>query len=181
MEFTKKINDWFLKKKDRQFWKTPDKWLVAVILDDTKNQVYGKVKNGLAILESIPKPETGYSYLDVVKVAGPIGKQKFRDDEIEEYKVIEIFKKSNIPTFTFKARIPNPGDYFKLCAWFEKNGKKVVFPWSSKENNLEWRKGFCTADNLEQAIKILTEFIKSDSSREVKDILNWDYYKIYNG
>ena len=172
-----KISTWFKTQNEKRFWNTPDKWLVAIILDENKEQVYGKVKNGLAILERIPNPETGYSYLDIVKVDGPTGKQMFRDDEIEEYKAIALYKKSNIPTFTFKAIIPKSSDYFRLLDWFKKYDKKAEFPWSPKANNKEWRKGYCTADNLEQAKMILNAFINLDSSRQVKDIYHWDYYK----
>lgn len=177
MRMINKIKSRFNEKKEKRFWNNPDKWLVAVILDENKEQVYGKVKNGLAILERIPKPETGYFYLDIVKVVGPTGMQIFRDDEIEEYTAIEVFKKSNIPTFTFKAIIPKSKDYFKLLDWFRKYEEKVEFPWSSKDNNLEWRKGYCTGKNIEQVRKILTEFMKLDKSRKVKDIYHWGYYK----
>ncbi|WP_041620360.1 hypothetical protein [Paludibacter propionicigenes] len=171
-----KIKYWIQKQKEKRFWNNPDKWLVAVILDDNNEQVYGKVKNGLAILERIPKPETGYFYLDIVKVVGPIGKQAFRDEEIEVFKAIEIYKSSNIPTFTFKAILPKPNDYFRLLDWFKQYDKKVEFPWSPKDYNLEWRKGYCTADNLEQATKILLDFVQLDRSRDVKEVNNWDYY-----
>lgn len=177
MKLLNKIKDWNQAKKEKIFWNNPDKWLVSVILDENNEQVYGKVKNELAILERIPKPETGYSYLDIVKVGGPTGKQMFRDEEIDEYKTIEIYKKSNIQTFTFKAVIPKSNDYFNLLDWFKKYDKKAEFPWSPKDNNMEWRKGYCTADNLEQATKILTDFIKLDKSRSVKDINHCDYCK----
>jgi hypothetical protein len=175
MNFFKKIKDLLQERKNKRFWKRPDIWLVAVILDENNEQVYGKVKNGLAILNRIPNPETGYSYLDIVRVVGPVGKQMFRDEEIEEYKAIGIYKKSNIPTFSFKAIIPKSSDYFKLLEWFKKYNKKVEFPWSAEDNNLEWRNGYCIADNLEQATKILTDFIKLDSSWKVKDIYPCDY------
>ncbi len=173
-----KIKYWIQLRKEKRFWNKPDKWLVAVILDENNEQVYGKVKDGLAILEGIPKPETGYFYHDIVKVVGPIGKQAYRDEEIEKYKSIGIYKSSNIPTFSFKAIIPKSSDYFKLLDWFKKYDKLAAFPWSPKDNNLEWRKGYCTADNLEQATKILNDFVQLDNSRDVKDINHWDYYLI---
>jgi hypothetical protein len=180
MTMISRIRNWFKTKNEKRFWNNPDKWLVAVILDENREQVYGKVKNGLAILERIPKPETGFSYLDIVKVKGPTGKQMFREDEIEEYEAVELYKKSNIPTFTFKAIIPKSDDYFRLLDWFKKYDNKVEFPWSPKDNNEEWREGYCTAENLEQAEMILNEFIKQDNLRKVKDIYNWDYYKKTN-
>jgi len=175
MTISSKIKFWIRDNQDKRFWNKPDKWLIAVILDENGEQVYGKIKNGLAILERIPKPETGYSYLDIVKVIGPTGKQMARDDEIDEYTATKIYKKSNIPTFTFKAIIPKSSDYFRLLDWFEKYNKKAEFPWSPKDNNMEWREGYCTANNLEQAQKILNDFIKLDDSRQLKDVFYWDY------
>jgi hypothetical protein len=170
-----KLKSWFKEKKELRFWNNPDYWLVAIILTESGEQVYGKVRNGLAVLESIPKPETGYSYLDIVKVIGPTGKQMFKDDEIEEFKASEVYKKSNIATFTFKAILPKSTDYFKLLDWFKKYNKKAEFPWSPKSNNMEWRKGYCTADNLEHAKQILSEFVKIDETIKVKDIFHCDY------
>jgi len=173
MSFWKSLLNYFQKKKENYFWKNPDNYLAVIILNKEREQVYGIVKNDLALLERIPKPETGYFYKDVVKVKGPTGKQFFRDDEIDEYQTIELYKASNIPTFTFKAVIPNSGDYFKFLDWFKENGHKVEFTWSSKDNNNEWRKGRCTADNLEQAERILKSFIDKKEGRQVKDINHW--------
>ena len=55
-----KIKAWILCFVEERFWKNSDKFFVSIILDEEKgNQVYGKVKNDLAILQGIPKPETG--------------------------------------------------------------------------------------------------------------------------
>ncbi|MBL1146055.1 MAG: hypothetical protein HND54_14045 [Bacteroidetes bacterium] len=163
-------------KKEDIFWRNPDVYLAAIILNNEREQVCGIIKNDLALLERIPKPETGFFYKDVVRVNGPTGTQMFRDDEIDEYEVIELHKASNIPTFTFKAIIPDTRDYFKFLDWFKDYNQKVEFPWSSADNNTEWRKGRCTAENLEQAKKILTKFAKQKKDRQVKDINEWDYY-----
>lgn len=114
MSFCKSILVNIQKKKENNFWRNPDCYLAAIILNDEKEQVYGIVKNDLALLERIPKPETGFFYKDVIKVKGPIGKQLFRDDEIEKYQAIELYKASNILTFTFKAVIPGSIDYFEF-------------------------------------------------------------------
>jgi hypothetical protein len=164
------------KKKEDNFWRDPDCYVAAIILNEEREQVYGIVKNDLALLERIPKPETGFFYKDVIKVKGPIGKQLFRDDEIDEYQALELFKSSNIPTFTFKAVIPDSKDYFKFLDWFKENGQKVEFTWTSNDNYKEWRNGFCTAENIEQAKKILNDFVCQKEGRQVKDINHWDYY-----
>src|SRR5690606_5655151 len=119
-------------------------------LNKNRDQVYGIVKKDLARLERIPRPETGFFYKDIVKVKGPIGTQLFRDDEIAEYEATEIYKSSNISTFTFKAIISKSTDYFKFLDWFKEHEQKVEFPWSTNEDNQEWRTGRCTAENLEQ-------------------------------
>jgi len=164
------------KKKEDSFWRNPDVYLAAIILNKEREQVYGIIKNDLALLERIPKPETGFFYKDVVKVKGPTGKQMFRDDEIDEYKVIELRKASNIPTFTFQAIIPDSRDYFKFLDWFKEYDQKVEFPWSTADNNTEWRKGRCTAENLKHAKKLLNKFIKKRKDRQVRNVNEWDYY-----
>ena len=163
-------------KKEDNFWRNPDSYLAAIILNEEREQVYGIVKNNLALLERIPEPETGFFYKDVVKVKGPVGKQFFRDDEIDEYQAFEVYKSSNIPTFTFNAVIPDSSDYFSLLDWFKENGQEVKFPWTPNNNNKEWRKGLCTAENIEQAKKLLNGFICKKEGRQVKDINHWDYY-----
>jgi len=164
------------KRKEDNRWRNPDVYLAAIILNNEREQVFGIVKNDLALLERIPKPETGFFYKDVVRVNGPTGKQMFRDDEIDEYEVIELHKASNIPTFTFEAIIPSSRDYFEFFEWFKDFDHKVEFPWSTVNNNTEWRKGRCTADNLEQAKLILTKFIEQKRDRQVRDVNEWDYY-----
>ncbi len=176
MSFWKTIFNCKQKKNEDAFWKKPDVYLAAIILNKEREQVYGIIKNDLALLERIPKPETGFFYKDIVRVKGPIGTQLFRDDEIDEYEVIELYKSSNIPTYTFKAVIPDSRDYFKFLDWFKEHGLEVEFPWSSRDNNKEWRKGYCTAENLEQAKRILTKFINKKEECQVKDINKWDYY-----
>ena len=176
MSFWKSILTYKQRKKEDAFWRNPDVYLAAIILNKEREQVYGIIKNDLALLIRIPKPETGFFYKDVVKVTGPTGKQFFRDDEIDEYEVIGLHKASNIPTFTFKAIIPNSNDYFKFLDWFKKYGQKAEFPWSSRDNNREWRKGYCTAKNLEDAERILKEFVNKNKEAHVKDINEWNYY-----
>jgi hypothetical protein len=78
----KRINSFLASKRENRFWFRPDYWRAAVILG--KDQVYARIKGNLALLERIPKPETGYFYRDIVYVVGPTCKQQYRDDEINE-------------------------------------------------------------------------------------------------
>lgn len=176
MTLLKYILTFTQKTKESCFWRNPDNFLAAIILNKDRDQVYGIVKKNLARLERIPRPETGFFYKDIVKVKGPIGTQLFRDDEIAEYEATEIYKPSNISTYTFKAIISKSTDYFKFLNWFKEHGQKVEFPWSSNENTQEWRNGRCTANNLEQAKKILNSFIENGEGRQVKEINYWDHY-----
>ena len=176
-----KIFESFAKEKiDGLFWRSPDTYLAAIILNDTKVQVYGRVKGDLALLEQIPEPQSGYCYKDVVKVMGPIGKQLYRDEEIGVYQVVSLFETSAIPTFLFTAVIPEPRDYFRFLDWFKENGQKAEFPWLTEGRNNEWRSGLCTAANLEHASALLNDFMKKADGRQVKDIHQWDRSKTGN-
>ncbi|MFN8153820.1 MAG: hypothetical protein U0Y08_05975 [Bacteroidia bacterium] len=158
------------RRKEDKFWRNPDTYLAAIKLNDAGEQVYGRVKNKLALLEQIPDPETGYHYKDVVEVVGPTGKQLYRDDEIDEYRAVELITPSHISTFAFEAIIPDPRDYFRLIDCFKENGQKVEFPWASLENNSDWRSGLCTAENLNHAERILKGFVSKKEGRQVKNI-----------
>ena len=69
------LNKHFKEWQERRFWKFPDISLAYIQLDE-KELTIGSIKKNLSLLEGIPKPETGYSYLDIVEVEGPIGKNK---------------------------------------------------------------------------------------------------------
>jgi hypothetical protein len=175
MTLLTRIKEYLKKRKERRFWRFPDHFIAVILLNENE-KVYGCVKNGLALLDHIPKPETGYHYLDIVEIEGSVGKQMFRDDEIDVFKAIKIYRKSNRPTFTFKAILPDKKDYFYLKQEFEDFEQKVEFPWSSIDNNQAWRKGYCTAENIEQAQQIMTIFCQKDNRRKFKDLYHWDYY-----
>ena len=164
----KKIQKYLNKRKEKNFWNHADSWLAAIVLKD--DQVYGRIRENLALLNGIPKPQTGYFYRDIVYVEGPTGMQLYRDDEIEEYLATGIYKRSNIPTFTFKAVIPSGRDYFHLQDMFRGEIYRVRFPWSEKENNHEWRLGYCTAKSIEDANRLLTKFGEMHAGTKVKDI-----------
>lgn len=164
----KKIKSFLDRKKEDRFWFKPDSWLAAVILD--KDQVYARIKGDLALLERIPKPESGYFYRDIVYITGPTGKQQYRDDEIDEYRVREIYKRSNIPTFVFQAMIPYQRDYFHLHDTFKGEERSVRFPWSTTEPNLNWRIGYCAAANIDVAREILDNFVNSHEGTKMRSL-----------
>jgi hypothetical protein len=159
-------------QQEKNFWDNPDYWLAAVLIDG--DQVYAKIKGQLALLEGIPKPETGFFYMDIVQVTGPAGKQHFKDDEIPEYKAMEVYKKSNCPTFIFTAILPQANDYFYLHDEFDGEKLKVEFPWSSEGSTTEWKNGYCTAESLAKAKQLLNQFASKGEGRKVKDIKPWD-------
>jgi len=165
----------FKEWQERRFWKFPDISLAYIQLDE-KELTIGSIKKNLSLLIRIPKPETGYSYLDIVEVEGPIGKKLFREDEINVFKVKKIYKKSNRPTFVFKITLPDPRDYFELSRVFNLAGFEAEIPWSSTENNTSWRHCRCTASDLSQVESILDDFCSKDNRRKVKDIFHWDHY-----
>jgi len=169
------LNKHFKEWQERRFWKFPDISLAYIQLDE-KELTIGSIKKNLSLLEGIPKPETGYSYLDIVEVEGPIGKKLFMEDEIDVFKAKKIYKKSNRPTFVFKITLPDPGDYFKLSRVFNLAGFRAEIPWSPKENNTAWRHCLCTASDLSQIESILDDFCSKDNRRKVKDIFHWDHY-----
>lgn len=175
MDILTKIKDYFNKLKEKRFWRFPDQFIAVIQLNEDE-KVYASVKKGLARLDRIPKPETGYSYLDIIEVRGPVGKEMFRDDEINIYKALKIIQKSNRPTFTFKAILPEKKDYFYLLQAFEDVRQKAEFPWSTTDNNLSWRKGYCSTESIQQAEQTLSDFCKKDSRRKFKDLNTWDYY-----
>ena len=173
MNLIDKIKTYCAKWKEKRFWRTPDYFLVAIILEN--DQVYGEVKGELALLNGIPKPESGYFYKDVVKVIGPVGKQFFRDEEIFEFKAVGIYRKSNLSTFTFYAILPKSQDYFYLMEEFKGENLRARFKWFPNGNPTTWEKGYCTANSLEEAEKILEQFVSKGEGREVKNINKWDY------
>jgi len=144
------------------YWNKPDVWLAAIILNSNRSQVYGKIKNDFAILERVPQVDTEFRYLDIVKVAGPTGTQMYRDDEIDEYNVIEIVQKSKLKTYSYQAILPTSSDYFNLLDWFTKNGRKTEMEFSMNFNEKRWLNGRCSAENIEEAKSILISFIREE-------------------
>ena len=162
-----RIKKYLIKLNERRLFRFPDEWLAAVIFDN--DQVYATIKNNLALLERIPKPETGYHFRDIIRVYGPTGKQWFRDEEINEYKPLGLYKKSFYPTYEFEIILPDD-DYFSLTGEFRGKYLKVEVPWIPAERCHEWRQCYFTAENIEIGKRILLNFVKKAPGREVRNI-----------
>jgi hypothetical protein len=171
MQLIEKIKSYLTERKEKRFWRRPDHYLVAIDLGD--DQVYGEVRQNLGFLDGIPKPETGYFYHDIVNVIGPTGTQSFRDEEIPVFKAVGIYKKSNLPTFTFYAMLPKSNDYFYLLEEFKGKSQRARFSWFPNGNPTAWEKGYCTADSLETAKILLQQFVSKGEGRKIKDIIVW--------
>jgi hypothetical protein len=150
-----------------KLFRSQDHHLAAVKIGDY--YVHARIKDDLALLESVPNPSTGYHYRDIVEVRGPIGTIPFRDKEISIYELVQLLESSGIPTFLFKAKIPTTDGYFSLVSSFGKE-ESISFPYSSKDNNKEWRKGYCAVQSYERLMEILSYFIFTDHDCKFKDI-----------
>jgi hypothetical protein len=146
-------------KIERQFWANPDSYLAAVQLGDKREQAYAIVKDNLALIKSLPPFETGYHFYDVVKVTGPSGQQKFKDDFISVYKAVELHCPSDNYTFQFQAIISNTSEYFHLQELFSKYSQSSSLVWKTIYGQNEWNLCFCSAKHLAQARVILEEFM----------------------
>lgn len=143
---------------EKIFWSNPESWFSAIILNDNGNQVYGKVKNNLALIESLPEINTGYHFNDIVRVNSTKSKQLYKDDYISEYKAQELYSSSGNFTFQFKAIISNTSEYFDLQQWFVVNNQISSLIFKTKYEKKESNICFCSAKNLAEANKILTDF-----------------------
>ena len=143
---------------DNVFWSNPDDWFSAIILNDSGNQVYGRVKNDIALIESLPDINTGFHFNDVVKVNKTNIQQRYKDDYISEYKVQELYCPSDNFTFQFKAIISNTTEYFNLQQWFIENNQISSLVFKTKYEKDAWNDCFCSAINTSQANKILLNF-----------------------
>jgi hypothetical protein len=142
---------------EKRFWSKPDSYLSAVIFENGK-RAYARIKNNLALIETLPSHTTGFHFYDVLKVDGPCGKQFYKDEEISEYKVIELYCPSDNYTFQFEAIISNSSEYFRLQEWFAKHNQIASLVFKTKYQKNEWNLCFCSAKHLAQAKTILNEF-----------------------
>jgi hypothetical protein len=154
-------------------WNNPDQWLAALLLPEN-DQVYGKVKSEFGLLEGIPKPETRLFFNDIVKVTGPFGTQKYRDDDIEVYKVEQLEVRSSFNTFGFKARLPDYRTYFALGDVFQENGLKARISWIDDKNPLEWKDCLGAAETIGKAKELLRRFLKQNKKARIKDLVEFN-------
>lgn len=143
---------------DKKIWSNPDCWFAAIILNDIGDQVYGRVKNNLALIENLPNANTGYHYRDIIKVNKTNKQQLYKDDYIPEFKVQELFSPSKNLTFQFKAIISNTTEYFDLQQWFVEHNQSSSLIFKTKYEKDDWNICFCLAINLEEANKLLSGF-----------------------
>jgi hypothetical protein len=153
-------------------WKNPDNWFAALILPEN-DQVYGRVKNGFGLLEGIPRPETRLFFNDIVKVTGPIGTQKFKDDDIQVYKVEQLEVRSSYLTFGFKAQLPDYRSFFALGDVFLENGLKARISFPDDKTPLEWKACLCAAETKEKAEYLLNKFLKQNRKARIKDLVEF--------
>jgi hypothetical protein len=145
-------------KIEKKFWSNPDSWFSAIILNDYGDQVYGRIKDSLALIESLPNASTGYHFNDVVKVNKTNCQQLYKDDYISEYKALELYCPSDNFTFQFIAIISNTSEYFDLQQWFVENNQISSLVFKTKYEKEEWNICFCSAKNLTHANTMLSDF-----------------------
>lgn len=158
------------KENINKVFSNPDIWIACIDLGD--DRVYGKIKDRMALLEGIPKPNTGYRFNDIVEVGEPIGKTIYRDDEISVYQAIRIIKSSNLPTFSFEAIVPSSNDWFDLSEVFNRGNTHMRFPYRNNYPVKHWEHGYCIASNIKEAESIFEEFVVSGKDRKVRNIVN---------
>lgn len=146
----------------------PDHWLVYIDLGNGL-MASGRIKLNHALIESIPNPETGYRFHDIIEVTGPTGTGYFRDEEIPIFKALKVITPSDLPTFSFEAIVPSPDDYFALTALFRTEDKRVSFPYLSGSSWMQWHRGYLVSPNIQEAKDILAEFIVLGSNRRVRN------------
>lgn len=143
---------------EEKFWSNPDSWLSVIILNDNGDQVYGRVKNNLALIERLPNSNTGFHFNDVVKVNKTNNQQLYKDDNISVYKAEELYFSSGNLTYQFKAIISNTSEYFDLQRWFTQHNQISSLVFKTKYEKDEWNTCFCSAKNLTQANNMLSDF-----------------------
>ena len=143
---------------EKNFWSNPDSWFSAIKLNDNGDQVYGRVKNNLALIESLPNIKTGFYFKDVVKVNITNDRQLYKDDYISEYKTQELYSRSDNLTFQFNAIISNTSEYFDFQQWFVVHNQISSLIFKTKYEKDEWNICFCSAKNLAEANSILADY-----------------------
>ena len=147
----------------------PDHYLAYIDLGNG-SMASGRIKSKHALIQSIPGPETGYRFHDIIEVTGPTGIGYFRDEEVSIFKALKVVTPSNLPTFSFEAVVPSPGDYFALTAMFNTGNRRVSFPYQLNNSWMQWQKGYLVASNIQEAKNILAEFLVLGPNRKVRNI-----------
>ena len=127
-------------------------------------------KGDLAIIKHVPKPESGYRYLDVVRIGKQVGTSKVRDDEILVYSCKEKVFESKIPTYQFEAVIVTPRDYFNLTDKFNATIGSISIPFPFNDPEYDWKQGYFASIDLEKVKTIFDNFVKDNQSRQIKNI-----------
>ncbi|MDR3626477.1 MAG: hypothetical protein P4L45_06575, partial [Ignavibacteriaceae bacterium] len=146
----------------------PDEWIACIDLGEDK--VYGKIKDGKALLERIPSPNTGYRFNDIVEIGTPIGKTFIRDDEILVYQAIKVVTPSNLSTFSFEVIIPNSEAWGDLHEIAESFNAIIEVEYKIKYEGKKWTTGYCVTPNIKVLKSILEIFVISGNNRKVKNV-----------
>ncbi|MFV8226453.1 hypothetical protein [Christiangramia aquimixticola] len=167
MSLARKIQD---SLKFKYFWKFPDVDTAAILIDQDLNYVHGRVKNGYALIESIPHPETGYHYKDIVKVSKTQYVRYLREDKIPEYEITALYKRSPYKTFTFEVKLWEYRDYFHLQDNFNYFNHKFSIPEFKKDKVGIWTFVYCSSKDITEARTILKRFTDLNKNCKVKNI-----------
>ncbi len=155
-------------QKDRRF-AHPDHWSALLEIGDFV--VSGRVSGKLALLYRVPHPVTGFHFLDIVSVEGPLRYHQFREDWTEPvFQVTALAAASNVPTFTFKANGSSYRDSLELCRLFQSVHQDLSLPDGSKAYNdgTEWREGYCSASDESAAMRLLCKFVDAGLGRAIR-------------
>jgi hypothetical protein len=169
MKFIFKILYFFASKNwSKLFSKSITYPLVSIILDE-ETEVYGSVKDDLGTITRVPHSITGYHYLDIVNVEGPVGEQPLKDEFIPIFKATGMYRSSGIDTFEFEIQLSQGKDFFKLHNEFKDHKWKVELDeWSPEITENKWITGRCATDSKQTAANILNNFTSKDSKRKYR-------------
>lgn len=143
------------KAPDAGFWDDPDEHWAVMLFNGDNQGMHAVVKNGLALLKFIPQPETGYHFMDVVTVDGPVEELMFRDDPVNVYRVTGLHQPSGNQTFRFAIRLASNSEYDELLDRFRKINQLYWLDTNGWEFGTgKWISGLCSARNIDEARNI---------------------------
>jgi hypothetical protein len=137
------------------FWSSPEAALVHLSFADSDLGMLGMTRNGLALLHFMPPADTGYHYLDVVTVEGPMGTTQFKDDPVDIYRVTGLYRQSGNNTYRFEIQLASMDEYNELLARFQVAGQCFSLDTNGTFDAGQWLKGICSARYLHEAAAIL--------------------------